>query len=456
MTTNMDFLACPLPEDVQRLKNFGDFDRARSVIKLRLENPKVPEMLKERLKYELLILEELPHAYPYTKAQVLQRLQRRIAGFTKEEMESLRDDGTLDWIYVNGKVRFKDDCCESLIKTRIDYNPRIIDKKALGQKYENFHRLDEIIAKMKKDGHVHARYRLRTAISIQPEAQRPGERIRVHMALPLKDAQCMPGKKIITQPEAKYIAPEDTAQRTAYFEEIYQPGMKFVSEYEFDIDTVYVDPKPEEVSMDQPRFDTEEMLPQIQFTPFIRDLASRLTGEETNPLVIARRFYDYVSTNTCYRYVRPYYTVTNIPEYFGTDLRGDCGMHALLFITLCRCAGIPAQWQAGLYARPGSLGNHDWARFYIAPYGWLYADGSFGGGAYREGHYDRWNFYFGNLEPWRMVSNRDFQQTFDPPSKHPRFDPYDNQSGEVEYEDRRLSHREFKCERELLSYEIVD
>ncbi|HML48080.1 MAG TPA: transglutaminase-like domain-containing protein, partial [Clostridia bacterium] len=79
--------------------------------------------------------------------------------------------------------------------------------------------------------------------------------------------------------------------------------------------------------------------------------------------------------------------------------RGDCGMHALLFIALCRYAGIPAQWQAGLYAKPDSIGNHDWARFYIAPYGWLYADGSFGGTAYREGDRDRWNFYFGNLEP---------------------------------------------------------
>lgn len=456
MVINMDFLAYPLPEDIQRLKGFGDFDRARAVIALRLKSPKTPAILKKRLEYELSILDALPHEYPYTKAQVLRRLQRRIEGFTKEELENLRDDGTLDWIYIQGKPHFKNDCCESLIKTRIDYNPRIIDKKALEKKYENFRGLDEIIAKMKKDGHVHVRYRMRTTISILPEAQRPGDLIRVHMTLPLKDAQCTPDNLIVTEPEAKYIAPDNTAQRTAYFEEIYQTGMQFVSEFSFDIDAPYIDPKPEEVSADQPCFDLEEILPQIHFTPFIRDLAKSLKGEETNPLVIARRFYDYVTTNACYRYVPPYYTVPNIPEYFGTGLRGDCGMHALLFIALCRYVGIPAQWQAGLYARPGAIGNHDWVRFYIAPYGWLYADGSFGGAAYREGHLERWNFYFGNLEPWRMVSNRDVQQAFDPPKKHPRFDPYDNQSGEVEYEDRGLTHREFTCNRELLSYEIID
>ncbi len=130
-------------------------------------------------------------------------------------------------------------------------------------------------------------------------------------------------------------------------------------------------------------------------------------------------------------------------------------MHALTFITLCRCAGIPAQWQAGLYARPGDIGNHDWAKFYIAPYGWLYCDASFGGSAYRAGNKERWDFYFGNLEPWRMVCNRAFQQEFDPPRRFLRADPYDSQSGEVEYDDQGLTSHDFVLSRELLSVEEV-
>ena len=456
MVMNMDFLACPLPEDVQRLKDYGDFDRAKTVIGLRLANPKVPDILKARLRYELLILDELPHAYPHTPAQVLARLQAEVADFTQEELEGLRDDGTLDWIYVGGQVRYKDDCCESLLKTRVDYAPRFLNRQALADKEESVRGLEEIIAHMKRNGHAHVRFRLRTTLTLQPEAQRPGKLIRVHMTLPLRDAQCVPGPHILTQPAAKHIAPEDAAQRTAYFEEIYQPGMRFVSEFTYDIDAPYVAPDPARVSAEQPCFATEELLPQIQFTPFIRALAQELKGEETNPLRIARKFYDYMTTNACYRFVRPYFTVPNIPEYFGAGLRGDCGMHALLFITLCRCVGIPALWQAGLYTRPDTIGNHDWARFYVAPYGWLYADGSFGGSAYRSGHLDRWNFYFGNLEPWRMVANSDIQQAFDPCGDLPRFDPYDNQSGEVAYEDRRLSHRDFTCAREVLSYELLD
>ena len=47
--------------------------------------------------------------------------------------------------------------------------------------------------------------------------------------------------------------------------------------------------------------------------------------------------------------------------------RGDCGIMALTFITLCRLVGIPARWQSGLSVSPTGVGCHDWAMFYIAP-----------------------------------------------------------------------------------------
>ena len=68
--------------------------------------------------------------------------------------------------------------------------------------------------------------------------------------------------------------------------------------------------------------------------------------------------------------MRNYSIQTCIPEYCATNLRGDCGVQALLFITLCRIAGVPAGWESGLYSNPVSLGAHDWAMFYAEPYGW--------------------------------------------------------------------------------------
>ena len=125
-------------------------------------------------------------------------------------------------------------------------------------------------------------------------------------------------------------------------------------------------------------------------------------------------------------------------------------MQALLFITMCRIAKIPARWQSGLYVTPFSIGCHDWAEFYIAPYGWLFADLSFGGSAYREGNIKRWNYYFGNLDPFRMVANSDFQYELLPEKKFLRNDPYDNQVGEAEYLHKGLYNDDFELIKEII------
>ena len=121
----------------------------------------------------------------------------------------------------------------------------------------------------------------------------------------------------------------------------------------------------------------------------------------------------------------------------ATRLKGDCGVFALLFITLCRCAGVPARWQSGLYTTPLEIGMHDWAQFYVAPYGLDY----------------RRDFYFGNLDPFRMVAASEFQHEFDPPRRYMRYDPYDNQDGEAEYEDMPLLNSEIYTDQEMIEIE---
>ena len=50
--------------------------------------------------------------------------------------------------------------------------------------------------------------------------------------------------------------------------------------------------------------------------------------------------------------------------------------------------------------------------------------------AVRAGKEERRKFYFGNLDPYRMVANRQFQAPFTVGKAHWRADPYDNQVGE--------------------------
>ena len=96
------------------------------------------------------------------------------------------------------------------------------------------------------------------------------------------------------------------------------------------------------------------------------------------------------------------------------------------------------------------MGSHDWAMFYIAPFGWLYCDPSYGGDAFRNGKKQIWNYYFGNLDQWRHVTCNDFQKQFNPAKEYPRIDPYDNQNGEIEFEDYGLTAWEIDDKQEVL------
>ena len=129
---------------------------------------------------------------------------------------------------------------------------------------------------------------------------------------------------------------------------------------------------------------------------------------------------------------------------------------ALAFITLCRCAGIPAKWQSGQCADPDSVGMHDWAMFYVAPYGWMFADCSFGGSAFQAGAEERRNHYFGNLDIYRNVTTNTFMADFEPQSKFFRYDPYDNQRGEVEDSKRGYPRWEVRADMEMISLEEIE
>ena len=156
-----------------------------------------------------------------------------------------------------------------------------------------------------------------------------------------------------------------------------------------------------------------------------------------------------------YRYQPAYLQLDCIPDQCAKTLRGDCGVFALLFITLCRIAGIPARWQSGLSVRPDGAGPHDWAMFYLAPHGWLWADCSFGSSARRSGEDARRAHYFGSLDPWRMVANSAFQAPLTPPMTGWRQDPYDNQVGELMVDGRGLDSTQRDWSQEVLELELL-
>lgn len=448
MYSDLKYLSTPLPEDIAKLKYFGDFDRLLRVIDLKLKKD-IPLALRRRLEYEKIMTPLWIRAYPHNEEKALEMLIDCFGDFSKKELEQLRDDDAVEWAYINGQVHYKNNFLGNLIKTRPQYAARVKDEKRLAYKENHTKMLREVITKMKNEGEVKARFHMRETMTIRPVQGRENEKVWAHLPLPVEYAQVKNFKLLSLSHPSAVIAPSDYPQRTVCFHE--SANQPVSVEFTYETHMRYVDPKPEAVLDQQPSFYTEEYAPHIHFTPYLKALAKEIVGDETNPLIKARKIYDFITTKMIYSFMRAYMTMPAIAEYGASSMKGDCGVQALLFITLCRICGIPARWQAGLEVCPLDVGDHDWAQFYVAPYGWLFADPSFGGGAYRDGDMERWNFYFGNLDPYRMPANSEFQHDFYVPFKNHRYDPYDNQEGEAEFDD---AYAHCDSEQEALSIEL--
>lgn len=457
MYQDLSFMRIPLPEDVLKLKSFGDFEGAQKMIQHFLSKD-IPQSLRKRLEIEEDIIRVMGNdEYPYTYEEALEIMSGHLKDFKEEELRYLKEISAADWIYIDGTVHFQRRFYENLIKTRPDLAARVMvqdvdDARANEQKQKL---LNDNIIYMKEHGSRSVRIRIRATIKAKKEFEEVGRKVRVHLPVPKICQQVSNIKILASSPEIAYTAPENAPQRTVYFETKLQPAQEFMVEYAYDYHVDYVELDPAKAAAKQPDFCLEEQAPHIMFTPYLRELRDELAGDETNPVILARRFYDFVTTKVMYSYMREYFTIDCIPEYCAVNQKGDCGVQALLFITLCRMSGIPARWQSGLYATEFYTGCHDWAQFYIEPYGWVFADPSFGGSAWRSGNTERWNYYFGNLDIFRMPANSEIQMDFMPEKKWLRGDPIDNQRGEFEYEDYGLLYSQLEVNQELISMEEI-
>ena len=450
---DMRYLNVPLPEDLMKLKWGGDYERLISVIDRRLADETLPAPLRKRLQLERILAARIPSQYPYSYEDALELLRANIRDFKDEELETLWEGNTADWIYINGRVQFHELFFDNLMKTRDDYGARFLGTMEDNEK--NAALLRENVRLMEEHGGRTVHMRRLTRLSLTPEAEKAcmGKTAHVYMPLPVEYAQVRNLRLLGFEGTAGEPVSVDNGsypQRTARFETVIRGGEVWQTEFEFDNETVFRNPDPSQVLFSQPSFYTGEEAPHIRFTPYLRELTRSVTEGEENPLLAAEKIYRFITSQVKYSFVRSYSTVEDIPEFTAANRKGDCGFQALLFITMCRIAGIPARWQSGLYATPLTVGSHDWAQYYVAPFGWLSADCSFGGSAFRQGDEKRRAYYGANLDPYRIPYASQFMHSFSREEEGLRDDPYDNQSGEVFCGGRFLrSGKEFTVEYRL-------
>lgn len=494
MNENMYFsyLDVGLPEAVEKMKLCGELEAAVDCIDQRLACTNLPENLRYCLLAEREMIRRMPADFPYTRAEAMNIIRAEIPSYTEEEFDAAVACGQIRFIYLHGEMRifnrFFSSMCKSVPEFRARTKVALNGGESSGRGSKGDLRLNRSMRIMKEKGALANRITIRATVKVEDTAFKPGMLVRVHVPIA---AACEQQSDIRIEsmfPENGQIAPEDAEQRTVYWEENMQENHEFSVTYSYvhtakwhDVETVLHGMPMSQGTMQDagsacseaaqrpsgvPELpclkpealaeylkDTAELAPHIEFTPYIRALTEACAQGCTTPLEKAKSFYDFITKNFRYTYMPAYFTLDSIAENCARSFTGDCGVFALLFITMCRCAGIPAEWQSGFAAEPEFVGGHDWARFYAEPFGWLFADPSFGVSSNRNENEERRMFYFGNLDPYRMVANRAFQAPFTVDKRYFRTDPYDNQYGEIETEDRGLRYDEYKRKAEIVSFE---
>ncbi len=454
--TNDDFrhLDDGLPADIARLKASGELARAVRLIECELDAGTRPE-LAPCLRAERARMLRTPLDFSVTRERAVAQVREEWPEFGEDDLDRLVDHGRVDWRLVEGEQRFLPSFLDALRK---------YPEEMPGMACPAPDRAEQlaVIAEMRERGAAERRVRVRAGIAAGDDVRvGPETGVRCWLPLPASCPQVCDVRLMGATPGAR-VAPADAPQRTAYWDARGQ--REFFVDYEYTIRAPYVDlwcENPVLADVDG-RFgeapapavaDVSEQRPHICFAPYLRELAERLFSgiAADDQLGRARAAYDWVTNNVDYRFQPAYLLLDGIADSCAKSLRGDCGVFALTFITLCRLGGVPARWQSGLYVAPGDVGPHDWAMFYVEDLGWLWADCSFGSSARREGDEDRRRFYFGNLGPWRMVANSEFMAPLTPACEVLRNDPFDNQVGEMVVDGRGLTSHDFTWKTELLS-----
>ena len=441
---NIKYQAIPLPSDILSEKMVGNYDSVRKLIAKRLDDPLTPDCIKERLKLEEKMLFHLEDEFTFTVDEGLKYMQELIPDFTMEELEDLMLRGRIDFKYINGEKKLLDSFRGALVGVY----PEIWNR--VGGDDRSYAEEDKVIGQLKDGDKFGAHIHMHETVEIKPEDDVKGQKAHIHMPITWEGNPRIKNLKLNTEPAYTKLAAPEAGCHTVYFEAEAKEGATFVVDYEYDYIDTYrnmyaMDPAlctktPAKEIMDEY---TKEVWPHIVFTPFIKTLCAEIIGEETNPLLKARKIYDFITTKCRYRYTENYSAIENVSEWFLINQQGDCGTQALAFITLCRCAGVPAMWESGRTADASGSGMHDWALFYIEGIGWRHADCSYGGASNTRGAEWRRQFYFGNIDPWRVPCNWEQTAEFDPPRKFQRNDDSDNQAGEVEFDSRAAKGNEY-------------
>jgi hypothetical protein len=427
-----------------------------------LSNPHIgtDAVALEARKQMLEIIRRIRIDYSYSAQDVVDAAKDQLPGITLEMVQRWQKAGEVQSRLIDGNVCYFSSEPSNLLRfcaeAKAMQQPRPATQQTNGQTNQwtlptHLQHVIDAAAKQDSPYVLPVRHTFKYTLTVPATAtgMKPGALVRVWLPFPQEFGRRQYDIHLESaSPGGSQLAPVGTPQRTLYFEQRVGAELKpmqFTEVVTFISAAYYpqLDPaKALPLPADYHEGNLGQRPPHIEFTPELMKTVQTILGSETNPLINARKIYYWIAQNVAYNSEEEYCTIPSFSRACFNRRRGDCGIQSTLFITMARIAGIPARWQSGWETKPDDLSIHDWAEMYIAPWGWLPVDHSYG--LQDSADPKLKDFYIGHLDSYRMIVNTNWGEPLVPAKESLRSEPADFQRGEVEIDGQNLYFDQWK------------
>jgi len=434
------------PQLIENAISNGSYSRAEGLIKEYLHANPVSFKEQQKWLFQIEKMNRIRMDFSASDSAVLSHILNYYDSISPLQIRIWEEGNALEYKIIDGKKRYFKHAAPNLF--RISAAARKQWERIHGNRLDSLqrflaHYIPTVVSNIQTSGRTLSNpvsMEVTYTLTVNPNAVPAGELVRVWMPMPRTDVSRQTDVQLISTNQPNFIVSSDQlSHKTIYMEKKAILDEPTIFSYTFSY-TSYAEWhnfNASEIKLYNTQSQayqtfTTEQPPHIVFSDRIKKVTEEVVGNEQNPYFKVKKIYDWIDKNFPWASAREYSTIDNIPEYVLDNRHGDCGQVSLLFITMARCAGIPAKWQSGWMMHPGNKNLHDWAEVYYEGIGWVPVDQSFGRVRTSQNPDVYW-YYTKGIDAYRLIVNQDIGRDFYPIKVHPRSETVDFQRGEVEW-----------------------
>ncbi|MEN8137116.1 MAG: transglutaminase-like domain-containing protein [Bacteroidota bacterium] len=441
------FISCinnPTNDEIKLNFEKGNFKIAKKMIDEYSFNPDIDSTLFKEYIYLSEIMSRVKIDFSKDKKDVIKHISQYYNIVSDSMINDWEERGKLEYKIIDGDKKYFNRAATNLFLIDDEakkQKEKIIGKSTGGVTKFKQHYVSKLLSEDidKKTSIDKRTIKINYSISLDANAIPEGEIVKCWIPYPRINDMRLSNIELISASEDNYIiAPKEQIQRSIYIEKraVRDSATIFNIVYSADFAGVWFDIKPEDIleynkTSALYKNYTSEIAPHIKFSDRIKSLAREIVGNEENPVKQVELIYYWMNDNITWSGALEYSIMPNIPKYVLDNMRGDCGMQTLLFMSLARSLGIPTKWQSGWYLLPEEINLHDWAEVYYEGVGWVPVDPSFKLTDSKDKKVK--DFYINGMDSYRLIINDGYSQEFHPKKEFFRSEPIDFQRGELEW-----------------------